>query len=441
MTDRKERNIGIIGGGILGLTLAYRFARRGDRVTLYEKDSSLGGLLRSIAVDGISIDRFYHVILTSDRHWIGLIEELGLGDRLYFKETKAGFYSRGRPFALATISDYLRFPLLTPMERVRLAMTIQWCKMQKDWHQLEHVSIQDFLVAKGGSSLFEKFWKPLLKAKFDGRYESIPMTYIWSRVRRMASTRRKISQREVMGHIKGNLQIVIDTLQQKVRDLGASTLTGTAISSIVVKDGVVQGVLVGDHHYAHDVVISTLPHPQYQQLLPDSLRDKEGKCVEYLGVVSILFLMRKQLTGFHTLNLIDESTPYTGIIETTNVIDPALMGGRHLAYVPKYLSPQNRTWLRRSDDELKSECLDHLERMFPSFHSSDVEAAWIGRETFVEPLYTMDFYRTIPPVEGPAKGLFVANNSQTYPFLLNCESVVSLADFVVTTVRSTLDRQ
>jgi protoporphyrinogen oxidase len=193
-------------------------------------------------------------------------------------------------------------------------------------------------------------------------------------------------------------------------------------------------VKVGDQHYSHDIVISTLPHPQYQQLLPELLRDQERSCVEYLGVVSILLLMKKRLTEFHTLNLADQSIPYTGIIETTNVIDPALMGGRHLVYVPKYLSPRNKKWLGRSDEELKNECFGHLERMFPSFHSSEVEAAWIGREAFVEPLYTMDFHRTIPPIQGPAKGLFVANNSQTYPFLLNCESVVSLAESVVSKV-------
>jgi protoporphyrinogen oxidase len=76
-------------------------------------DSSVGGLVRSITMNGISIDRFYHVILTSDRNWIGLIAELGLRDRIYFKETKAGFYYHGRTYSMATISEYLLFPLLS----------------------------------------------------------------------------------------------------------------------------------------------------------------------------------------------------------------------------------------------------------------------------------------------------------------------------------------
>ncbi len=429
-------NIGIVGAGILGLTLGYRFVKDGHQVTLYERDSSVGGLVRSITVHGISMDRFYHVILMSDKNWIDLITELGLGDRIYFKETKAGFYSHGKTYSMATIGEYLRFPLLSVVDRFRLALILQRCKIQKGWHDLERVSIQDFLIAKGGKALFESFWKPLLKAKFDDRYETIPMTYIWSRVRRMASTRRKVSQREVLGHIRGNLQVVVDTLQQKIQEHGGTVLTDTSVDCITIKNGVANGVVVSREKRSHDVVISTLPNPQYQKLLPEEIREKSAAHVEYMGIVCILLVMKKRLTPFHTLNLIDETTPYTGIIETTNVIDPTLMNGRHLVYIPKYLSPQNKRWLVRTDEDLKTECFGHLKRMFPQFSETDVEGVWIGREAFVEPLYTLEFYKNIPPVGGPAKGLFVANNSQTYPFLLNCESVVSLANSVVAMIYS-----
>lgn len=429
-----------MGAGILGLTLGYRFAKDGHRVTLYERDASVGGLVRSITLNGIAMDRFYHVILTSDKNWISLINELGLGDRIYFTETRAGFYHNGNTYSMATIGEYLRFPLLSLADRFRLALIHQWCRMQKDWHDLEHVTVRDFLTRKAGKTLFERFWKPLLDAKFDGRFETIPMTYIWARIRRMASTRRKLSQREVMGHIKGNLQGVVDALQHQIQQLDGTIVTGTTVEGIVTENGSVGGVRVLGKKHVHDVVISTLPHPQFQKLLPVELRDVSAQQVEYMAIVCVLLVMKKRLTPFHTLNLIDGAAPYTGIIETTNVIDPELMNGRHLAYIPKYLSPYNRHWLTRTDDDLKTECFGHLKRMFPGFSESDVEAVWIGREACVEPLYALDFYKTIPTIEGPAKGLFVANNSQTYPFLLNCESIVSLANSVVSKVYSCVSK-
>ena len=131
-TPPNRTNIGIIGAGILGLTLAFRFAKEGHKVTLYERESSVGGLIRSITVGGISVDRFYHVILLSDHNWLRLINEIGLGDQVYFTETRAGFFHGGKTYPMATINDYLTFPLLSVFDRFRLAVMLQWCKMKRD---------------------------------------------------------------------------------------------------------------------------------------------------------------------------------------------------------------------------------------------------------------------------------------------------------------------
>ncbi|MEZ4851483.1 MAG: FAD-dependent oxidoreductase [Bacteroidia bacterium] len=37
-------NIGVIGGGIMGLTLAHKLQEKGRSVTVYESGSQLGGL-------------------------------------------------------------------------------------------------------------------------------------------------------------------------------------------------------------------------------------------------------------------------------------------------------------------------------------------------------------------------------------------------------------
>ena len=39
-----QQNTAIVGGGILGMTLALRLAQSGQRVTLFEAGSQVGGL-------------------------------------------------------------------------------------------------------------------------------------------------------------------------------------------------------------------------------------------------------------------------------------------------------------------------------------------------------------------------------------------------------------
>ena len=60
-------HIGIIGGGMMGLATAHYLNKKGDQVTVLEKESEIGGLSRSVEIlPGIQWDRFYQVILSTD---------------------------------------------------------------------------------------------------------------------------------------------------------------------------------------------------------------------------------------------------------------------------------------------------------------------------------------------------------------------------------------
>jgi len=57
---------GILGGGMLGLTLVLRMAQGGQRVTLLEAAPELGGLTAGWSLGDVVWDRYYHVITLSD---------------------------------------------------------------------------------------------------------------------------------------------------------------------------------------------------------------------------------------------------------------------------------------------------------------------------------------------------------------------------------------
>ena len=52
---------GIVGGGMLGLTIALRLAQAGHEITVLEGGGQIGGLASSWQVGDVSWDRFYHV--------------------------------------------------------------------------------------------------------------------------------------------------------------------------------------------------------------------------------------------------------------------------------------------------------------------------------------------------------------------------------------------
>ena len=93
MTGRGESfSVGIVGGGMLGMTLALRLSQAGHRVTIIEAAPSPGGLAAPQTIGGFTWDRFYHVILLSDANLRALLDELGISSRLFWRTTRTGFY-------------------------------------------------------------------------------------------------------------------------------------------------------------------------------------------------------------------------------------------------------------------------------------------------------------------------------------------------------------
>ena len=133
-------------------------------------------------------------MLPSDDRVLGLADELGLGDRFRFRPTNVGFYDDGRLFSMTSPKEFLRFPLLRPLDRARLAAFVARCQLTKGYDALDDEPLEDWLRRHCGGGVVEKLWKPLLDSKFDGRFDDLPATYIWARTRRM-STRDKAGAR------------------------------------------------------------------------------------------------------------------------------------------------------------------------------------------------------------------------------------------------------
>ncbi len=78
------KRVMIVGGGIAGLSAAYRLKRRATDVaiTLIESDSRLGGKITTDRVEGFVIEGGPDTFLSYKPRGLGLCRELGLEDRL-----------------------------------------------------------------------------------------------------------------------------------------------------------------------------------------------------------------------------------------------------------------------------------------------------------------------------------------------------------------------
>src|SRR5688572_23785373 len=86
----------VLGAGPMGLAATYELLKRGWRVDLYERDAQIGGMSASTDLDGLKIERYYHVICGPDVTLFHYLREFGIADKLRWTSTKMGFYFNGK---------------------------------------------------------------------------------------------------------------------------------------------------------------------------------------------------------------------------------------------------------------------------------------------------------------------------------------------------------
>jgi protoporphyrinogen oxidase len=420
--------IDIVGGGLTGLATARNLLQQGMQVRVWERAETLGGLMgqsRLDALGDITADRYDHAIHANDRSILQLINELGLSDSLRMRPTRRGFYHDGRTFPMSGPIEFLTFPPLSRIDRVRLAYTLVMARQVRDWHELEHTPVIDWLTRLSGPDTVEKIWRPLLQARFDGRLEHMPATYMWAQLMR-SRTSYDLGTRDQMGYLEGGFAQLIEALADDIRHRGGEINCSSTVNEILVMQERAVGVLVDGRAHYSDGVVLTIQTPLARKLLPAQARtvaERWGRLNEYLGVVSLLLALRRPLSPYYTLTITDPQIPFTSVIETTNLIAPRYTGGYHLVYLPKYLLADS-PYAAMDDAALQHRFLQHLFAMFPDLSDADIAIARVEREQYAEPLHPLGRTGDIPAITSDIAGLYLANSAQIYPQLRNGESVV-----------------
>ena len=417
--------IGIVGGGVSGLALAQRLTTRGHAVTVLERADQLGGLATYQDHGQFTFDRYYHVILPTDRHLINFINDIGLSDQLRWETTLTGFFVDEKIYSMSNALEFLKFPPLSLWGKARLAFTILYCSRINNWRRLETISVEDWLIKLSGRATYEKLWKPLLLAKLGENYKRVSAVFIWTYIKRMFSARDSSASKEQMGHVSGGYKTILDRVQQVILRSGGKIELGVTVEKI--SPGSEGGIDIfhdkGTDHF--DKVVFTGPVTVLQKITDDSLVDvaDSGHTVEYLGVQCMALVTRKPLTPFYILNIADERIPFTGIVGMSNIVEANETSGLYLTYLPKYMLSTDPE-MRRPEEELQKEFLDGLRVIFPDLDDEDIVSSRIYRAEKVQPLQVLGFSNMIPKSVTKHPDFFVLNTAQFVNNTLNNNEVI-----------------
>ncbi|MGH2514810.1 MAG: FAD-dependent oxidoreductase, partial [Ktedonobacterales bacterium] len=396
-TTDTDSGTAILGGGALGLTLAYRLARAGERVVVMEREPSAGGLAAGFRVgdSGVWLEKFYHHIFATDKDLIALAGELGLAEKLYWGHPNTSSLIGGVAYRLDGVVPVLTFSPLPIWDRLRMGAAIALLKVLPTAESLEGVTAAHWLSRWMGENAYRVAFEPLFRGKFGKFADEIAMPWFWARMHYRTQS---------LGYLRGGFQQIYDTLVARIEAHGGEVRLGTEVREARPNpDGSFRVTTSGADEECYGRVVSTLPSRLTFRLipdLPDDFRQRYEWGSAYGAHCLILALDRQLMKDVYWLSVSDRDWPFLAAVEHTNYIPASEYGGRHLLYLGNYL-PMDHPTLRASKEDILARYLPYLRRLNPAFTPNWITESWSFAAPFAQPIVTLDYKQHIPPHETP----------------------------------------
>jgi protoporphyrinogen oxidase len=416
--------IAIIGAGVGGLSAAYDLNLAGHEVTIYEAADYVGGLASGFTEPhwNTSVERYYHHWFASDDDMLGLIEELGLDNKVVFHRPKTVVRHKDQFFPLDSPLTALTFPGFNFLDMVRFGLVTIYLRYLASWRPLEKLEAETWMKRYYGERLYRTLFQPLLMGKFGPYYQEVNMAWFWARFK--VRTPR-------LGTFEGGFQQFADDFADILRERGVSIQLSTPVERITEHSGGGLEIMLPDGGERFGRCLVTVSPGILARLAPDLAPDYLKGLLELksLGAVVMVLALRRKLSrkGYYWFNLPKSAGfPFLALVEHTNFLKPEQFGGDHIVYCGDYLETEHE-YFQLTKDELLERFLPNLKRFNPEFTPQWVRESWLFRANYAQPVPLVNHSMNIPDIRTPLPGLYFASMSQVYPWDRGTNFAVQIA--------------
>jgi protoporphyrinogen oxidase len=404
----------VIGGGMAGLAAADILAAAGRRVLLLEAAPTIGGLAKSVTVQGETIEAYYHHAFPQDRELLAVIERLGLEGNIQWLSASTANLQAGRIYPFNTIADLLRYPPLRLHERLRLGFGGLLALLPGQGRRLDRASVGVLGPKWFGTSGYAVLWRPLLNGKFGPMAGDVAMAWLVARMRQRAAA-RKGGRGDRLAYLRGGFGVVADRLADDLRSRGVEIRLGTPVTGLKQTEQGWTVDLSDGGLTARAVIVATSGEILSRLVeLPADYRERL-EAIPYRGVVCVLVELDRQVGRHYWTNLTQASAfDCLAVIEHTNFVPPEWYGGRHLVYLAHYVDPEGQVWTA-SQDQLIGAATDVLRSVNPEFDPSWILDVHVTRDRWAQPVALAGGSMPGLPMAVGDRGLFHVSLAHIYP--------------------------
>lgn len=410
---RRMRAI-VIGSGPMGLVAALDLLKAGHEVDVYERDDRIGGMSASFDFDGLRIERYYHFICKTDAPLFALLDELGLGARLRWTDTKMGYFVDGTLYPWGHPMALLTFPKMGWISKFRYALHVMRAKGITDWSALDGRNAKAWIRKWVGDEAWNVMWERAFRLKFFEYTENLSASWIGTRIKRVALSRRNLFH-ESLGYLEGGSATLLEAMVAEIARRGGRIHLSTGVEEVVAAEGRVTGVRTAAGVAPADRVLSTAPIPYVPRMVPALPAEfaERIRRIQNIPVACVILKLRHAISENFWMNISDPAIDIPGVIEYSN-LNPGARAGEHVLYAPFYMPKTHPKWAL-PDAALIDEVLTYLPRLNPAFRADWVLARHCHRYEFAQTICPPGFQSMLPPMRTPVAGFFMADTAYYYP--------------------------
>ena len=371
--------IGVVGGGLAGLSAAIACGDAGAQVTLFEARTRLGGATWSSERDGLWIDNGQHVFLRCCESYIAFLRRLGVMDLVTIQDRldipvlmpgrKMARLRRGAlPAPLHIMGSLLQYSHLSVLDRLRLGRAAFALRdLDLSDPKLDLQSFDSWLRAHGQSdAAIERFWDLFTRATINLRARDASLALAVKVFQTGLLTDPHAGE---IGISKVPLsQLHAEPAARELEKLGGAIKTRALVDAIECGPNGEPTVRSRNDTFPFDAVIVATPHDTAAEILPDEAGvDREA--LRALGTSPIV-----NLHIVYDRKVMDE--PFAAGVETPMqwIFDhTAAAGVKNGQCLTISLSVAD-AYVGMSREKLREEFEPAIERLFPAAKAAQVVA-------------------------------------------------------------------
>jgi protoporphyrinogen oxidase len=365
-------------------------------------------------VQGTRIERYYHFICKGDDHLQHTLDELGLADRLRWRDSRMAYFVDGALYPFLTPLELLRFAPLRPVDRLRAGIALKRAQRMREEDLAPRRAIE-WLKEMFGERAYRVIWEPLMRFKFAEHAPEVSAAWIWARMVRLSRSRTS-AWREELGYIEGGSQVVLEALARDFERRGGRIVLNADVEAIAFAGGRATGVRAGGETIPADAVVSTVTTSRFLKLAAglDGPYMEGLRRIPTVGIFCLFLRLTERVTPFFWVNANDRRVPFAGMIEYTNLNPLPELGGDHILYVPQYLSADDPRYAQTDEEVLRS-YTDALALINPAFDPKWIRFSTVFRDRYAQPICLTDYKTTTPTIDTPVQNLFLTDSCQLHP--------------------------